>query len=207
MDTNEWKTTENTGQETTTLPDFGQEQPVVELITEKEAPEVTSEITAMRAERETQEKAVQEASDRYLRTLADFDNYKKRVKKEQEERARFANERLLSELLPLMDNLERALAHAKESPNIETLVEGFDLIRKQTFSTLEKFGIKPIESLNQPFDPCFHQAVGSVEVEGEEQENKVIQEAQQGYLLYDRVLRPSLVMVSKKKVIFEAGIA
>lgn len=155
----------------------------------------------LRAELQKKEQAARESHDRYLRTLADFENYKKRAQKEQLEQAKFANEKLIKEFLPVIDNLERALLHSKETKDFDKMVEGVDLIQKQLLSTLAKFGVRPIESLHRPFDPFLHQSIGQVESEegSGEKENQVVGETQKGYFLNERVLRPSLVLVSKKK--------
>jgi molecular chaperone GrpE len=154
----------------------------------------------LRSELQKKEQAARESHDRYLRTLADFENYKKRAQKEQMEQAKFANEKLIKEFLPVIDNLDRALAHSKETKDFEKMVEGVELIQKQLLSTLAKFGVRPIESLNQPFDPFLHQSIGQVESDrSDEKEDQVVGETQKGYFLNERVLRPSLVLVSKKK--------
>ena len=155
----------------------------------------------LRAELQKKEQAATEAHDRYLRTLADFENYKKRAQKEQMEQAKFANEKIIKEFLPVIDNLERALSHSKETKDFDKMVEGVELIQKQLLSALGKYGVRPIESLHQPFDPFLHQSIGQVESEdgSGENENQVVGETQKGYFLNERVLRPSLVLVSKKK--------
>ena len=158
-------------------------------------------VQSLRAEVEKKDQTAGEAYDRYLRTLADFENYKKRAQKEKLEQAQFANEKLIKELLPVVDNLERALSHAKETDDFDKMVEGLELIYKQILSGLGKFGVTPIESLNRPFDPLLHQSIGQVESEegSSAEEDRVVSETQKGYFLNDRVLRPSLVVVSKKK--------
>jgi len=159
------------------------------------------EIESLRAEVQKKEQAASESYNRYLRTLADFENYKKRSQKEQIEQAKYANEKLINEFLPVMDNLERALSHSKETKDFDRMVEGVELIHKQLLSALEKFGVRQIESLHQSFDPFLHQSIGQVESDENsgEKENQVVGETQKGYFLSERVLRPSLVLVSKKK--------
>lgn len=147
------------------------------------------------------EEAAKESHDRYLRTLADFENYKKRTQKDQADRAKYANEQVFKEILPVVDNLERAITHSNETHDFEKMLEGVVLIQKQVVSVLEKFGVRPIECLNQAFDPFHHQSVGQVELDenSDVEENHVVEEAQKGYFLKDRVLRASLVMIGKKK--------
>ncbi|HXC61789.1 MAG TPA: nucleotide exchange factor GrpE, partial [Nitrospiria bacterium] len=99
-------------------------------------------------------------------------------------------------LLPVLDNLARAIGHAKESRNLDKLVEGLELTQKEFVSVLNKFGVTAIESLGQPFDPVHHQAMLQVDTDDQE-ENTVVEEFAKGYLLHDRVLRPALVSVAK----------
>lgn len=170
-----------------------------EAASESASTEKTGE--ALRAEIEQKEQAAREAQDRYLRTLADFENYRKRAQREQADQARYGNEKLIKELLPVIDNLERALAHSQETRDFDRMMEGVALTRKQILSALGKFGVAPIESLHQPFDPSLHQSIGQVEVEegSDAKENQVVGETQKGYLLNERVLRPALVMIARKK--------
>lgn len=158
-------------------------------------------IETLRAGYEKKEQEAKEAQDRYLRTLADFENYKKRTQRDQAEALKYANEKLIREFLPVIDNLERALSHSRETRDFNRMMEGVELIHKQLLSALGKYGVTPIESLNQPFDPFLHQSIGQVEVEegSDAKENQVVGETQKGYYLNERVLRPSLVTIAKKK--------
>ena len=99
-------------------------------------------------------------------------------------------------MLPVLDNLARAIGHAKESKNLDKLIEGLELTQKEFLSVLNKFGVTAIESLGQPFDPAHHQAMLQIETDDQE-ENTVVEEFQKGYLLHNRVLRPALVSVAK----------
>ncbi|MFQ5992825.1 MAG: nucleotide exchange factor GrpE [Nitrospiraceae bacterium] len=133
--------------------------------------------------------------DRYLRLAAEFENYKRLARKDQRDFTRFANENILKELLPVLDNLERAIQHGKASQRGDGLTEGVELTLKQLLETLTKFGVRQIASVGQPFDPSYHQAVGRVEsttVPG----NSVVEEYEKGYLLHDRVIRPAMVVVA-----------
>ena len=133
--------------------------------------------------------------DRYLRLAAEFENYKRLARKDQRDFTRFANENILKELLPVLDNLERAIQHGKASQKGDGLTQGVELTLKQLLETLTKFGVRQIVSVGQPFDPSYHQAVGRVEsttVPG----NSVIEEYEKGYLLHDRVIRPAMVVVA-----------
>ena len=131
--------------------------------------------------------------DRLLRTAAEFDNYRKRVDRERRDLAEYTAADIVSEMLPIVDNLERALAAASES---DPLRKGVELILKQMLDMLRKRGVKPIEALGTDFDPNFHQAVIH-EVSGEHREGEVMEELQRGYLLGDRLLRASMVKVAK----------
>ncbi|MBI3988640.1 MAG: nucleotide exchange factor GrpE [candidate division NC10 bacterium] len=138
-------------------------------------------------------------NDRLLRLAAEFDNYKKRVAREREEFVKSANEGVILEFLPILDNLERALMASKMHGNAHGLVEGVEMIHRLFLSTLEKFGVKPIQALGKEFDPSFHQAVLQVE-DPEGRENIVVEEVQRGYILENRVIRPAMVKVSKTHV-------
>jgi molecular chaperone GrpE len=138
--------------------------------------------------------ALKALNDKYLRLYAEFDNYRKRVNKEKEELTRYGNESLLYELLPAIDNLELALKHALCDPKTG-VVKGVEITLKELQRTLEKFGLVRIESLGKQFDPSVHHAM--VQVEREDMEDKMVaEELRAGYLLHDKVLRPSLVAVS-----------
>ena len=146
------------------------------------------------------ENAKQEASknwDLYLRERADLENARKRHQRDREEAIRFANDRLLKEMIPVLDNLERAVGHAEQGEDDnQGLLEGVNMTISQFRKVLEDFGVKPINALGADFDPNLHQAMGQVESE-DQAPNTVVSEFQKGYLLNDRLLRPSLVMVAK----------
>lgn len=137
-------------------------------------------------------------NDKYLRLAAEFDNYKRRVQRDQQDTIRFANEKLFKDLLPTLDNLERALQSGREQALIQGLLEGVDLTYKHFLDTLQKMGIKQVTSVGEVFDPARHQAVGQVE-STTVPENVVVDEYQKGYFLHDRILRPAMVTVAKAK--------
>jgi len=141
------------------------------------------------------EEEIKAAQDRYLRLAAEFENYKKRAQKDQAEYAKYANERLLRELLPVLDNLQRALQHAQQSGGTNGLIEGVELTCKQYLEVLSRFGVRPIPSVGQPFDPAVHQAVATVDPQGRAP-NTIVEEYEKGYYLHDRVLRPAIVTVA-----------
>ncbi|MGQ9630083.1 MAG: nucleotide exchange factor GrpE [bacterium] len=134
--------------------------------------------------------------DRLLRVAAEFDNYKKRMEKERADIIRYANVDLIQELLPVLDNLERALSSAKESHSVESLIQGVEITLKQFLTILGKYGLEKIEAEGQKFDPNVHEAM-MVEESEEHGENVIIEELQRGYKIGDRVVRPSLVKVAK----------
>lgn len=157
-------------------------------------PERTGVVSADERERLAAE--LQESHDKYLRLYADFENYKKRVSREKEELLQYGNERLLSELLPVVDHLEMALRHASNDVG-SGLVQGVEITLKELKKTLHKFGLTEIEADGKPFDPLVHHAMTQVERDDVE-ENMVIEEYRKGYMLKDRVIRAAMVAVSKK---------
>lgn len=140
-----------------------------------------------------------ESYDRFLRVSAEFENYKKRSAREMDEFRKFSNELLLKEMLPVLDNLERAInsANTGEQTN-SSVIEGVEMIRSEIVKIFDKFGVKAIESTGRTFDPGFHEAAMQKEVEGIK-DNIVLEEYQKGYMLHDRLLRPAMVVVSKAK--------
>jgi molecular chaperone GrpE len=143
----------------------------------------------------------EENYDRLLRITAEFENYKKRMEREMNDFRKFANESLIKDILPIVDNLERALEipYGNNENAFNGMLEGVQMTLKGLLETLEKFGVVPIDSLDKPFDPNFHQAVMQEESEGHP-ENTVSKELQKGYMMNDRLLRPAMVVVSKKPV-------
>lgn len=140
-------------------------------------------------------KQADEAQQRYLRAQADFDNFRRRTMKEKEELGQYASMKLLGQLLPIVDNFERAIAAASSNSDYDSLVKGVDMIFRQLSQTLDAEGLKPIESVGEPFNPEFHQAIMTVESD-EYEEGIVVEEVQKGYMLKEKVLRPAMVKVS-----------
>lgn len=159
------------------------------------------ELVQLRQQLESKEQENKRLQDKYIRLYAEFENYKKRSARDLEETTRFANERLLKEFLTVVDNLERAIFHTKDhrdsARDFEKILEGLELIHKQCLEVMGKFGVTPFESYLQPFDPSQHQAMAQRESD-EHETGTVIEEIQKGYRFHDRVLRPALVVVSKK---------
>lgn len=138
---------------------------------------------------------VKALQDKYLRLAAEFENFKRLAQRDQREYYRFANESLLKELLPIIDNLERAIRSSKGNPGSDGLIQGVELVLKQFLETLAKFGVRPVNSVGEAFDPSRYQAVAHVESKGASG-NIVVEEYQRGYLLHDRILRAAMVAVA-----------
>ena len=134
-------------------------------------------------------------NDKYLRLAAEFDNYKRLTQKDQRDQIRFGNEHLLKELLPVVDNLERAIKSSREGAGSDILIQGVDLTLKQLAGALAKFYVVPVETIGRPFDPATHQSVASVASETVPKQH-VVDELQRGYLLHDRILRAAMVSIS-----------
>jgi molecular chaperone GrpE len=136
--------------------------------------------------------------DQLLRLAADFDNYKKRARRELADTAKIAREDVLKELLPVFDNLERATSHANQATDVKALTEGIGMVTRQFLDTLSKLGIERVAALGLPFDPTVHEAVQHLETT-EHPPGSVAMELQAGYRLGDRVIRPAMVVVAKPK--------
>ena len=136
--------------------------------------------------------------ERFLRVNAEFENYKKRIVRENSERFKYFNLDLIQELLPSLDNLERAITHAKsENKDFDSMIEGLEMVNKMTHEVFEKFGVSRVSTVGEVFDPNIHQAVGVVQSDTVP-ENHVVEECLGGYLLHDRIIRPAMVRVSGK---------
>jgi molecular chaperone GrpE len=133
--------------------------------------------------------------DRLLRTAAEFDNYRKRMDRERRESAEYAATDMLKDLLPIVDNFERAL-QAPAAPDTDAFRKGIELIHKQMLDVLRRRGVKPIDARGADFDPNFHQAVIH-ESSDRHREGEVMEELQRGYLIGERLLRPAMVKVAK----------
>lgn len=136
--------------------------------------------------------------DQLLRTLADFDNFRKRTRRDLVDAERRAREDLLKELLPVFDNLERAAQHAESATEVQALADGIGMVMRQFADTLGKVGVERIAALGQAFDPSVHEAVQSLETR-DHPPGAVAAELQAGYRLGDRVIRPAMVVVAKAK--------
>lgn len=138
---------------------------------------------------------IEELTDRLRRSMAEFDNFRKRTEKEKSAMFEIGAKDIVERILPVIDNFERGLASVPEDVKGTSFAEGMEMIYKQLLKNLEEAGVKPIEAVGQPFDPNFHNAVMHVEDE-EQGENVVVQEFQKGYLYRDSVVRHSMVQVA-----------
>jgi molecular chaperone GrpE len=141
----------------------------------------------------------QETFARYQRLAADFENYKRRTRQELGDRTQYANEELLRKLLPILDNLRRALDHAPESVD-RNWFDGMKMVARQFEDMLRAQGISPIPAVGEQFDPSQHEAIGQEETD-EHEEGTIVEEVQPGYRLHERVLRPTLVKVAHPRAL------
>ncbi len=164
---------------------------------EKKEEKQEATLASLEKKLEEKEKELAECKDKMLRLAAELENFKKRVEREKVEHMKFALEEFAKELLPFLDNLERAIALAKDTKDMEKMIEGIELTLSGYFKTLERFGLKTFVAEGKRFDPNFHEAL-SVEENPDVEDNTVLKELLRGYTLHDRVIRPALVVVSKK---------
>ena len=141
------------------------------------------------------ERQLEEAEDKYLRQVASFDNYKRRMTLDKEEMQKYRSQSLMKELVPILDNFERALQTEVTSEDAIALKEGVAMIERSLKEALKNEGLEPIESVGEPFDPNFHQAVMTGQ-DDEKESGVVLEEFQKGYRLNDRIIRPSMVKVN-----------
>lgn len=178
--------TNDTEQEETIEEVFGEEEVVVETSATEE---LEKKIASLEAE-------LEEKENRYLRLQADFENSRRRARLDLEAAQKYRAQSLISDLLPVLDNFERALNVETDNEQTKSLLQGMEMIHRTLLDALKKEGVEPIESQGKEFDPNFHQAVMQVEEEGFDS-NIVVEEFQKGYLLKDRVIRPAMVKVNQ----------
>ena len=136
--------------------------------------------------------------DLYLRSQAEMENVKKRNRKEKEDYLKFANENLIKEMLPVLDNIEKALSHSENENTVHALKEGIHMTLKGLKDSLSKSGLEEVKALGEPFDPCFHEAVSEMD-DPKAKPGIVITELQKGYVLNSRLIRPAMVVVNRQK--------
>ena len=166
-----------------------QAEPEVEEQVAEEIPDAAAELENLKAELGAKE-------ERIIRLQADFDNFRKRTAREKSELAAVIEQAFLKDLLPLLDNLSRASEAAENAANadVETLRKGIEMIKQETVAVMGKHGLEPIETQGKPFDPNYHQAVGTVKDDTKE-DGLISAELQRGYVARGRVIRPSMVQV------------
>ena len=150
----------------------------------------------LEARLEAKEKEAQDNYDRFLRLSAEFENFKKRMEKEKNDAYKFGTENLIKELLPVLDNLERAIDHG-EAKDPQGLLEGVDMTLKGFLTALEKIGVSPVDASGKEFDPNLHEAV-MVQEDAHHPAGTVLTQLQKGYTLHSRLIRPAMVVVSKR---------
>lgn len=155
----------------------------------------TESVEELKARIEALSAQSEEYMQRLARSQADFDNFRKRTVREKEELGKYASSKLIAELIPVIDNFGRALDTRPEGEASESFVKGVEMIYRQFDSVLQAEGLTTMETVGQPFNPEFHQAVMQVESD-EHEEGIVVEELQKGYMLKDKVLRPAMVKVS-----------
>lgn len=158
--------------------------------------EDSGDLTELQNNLQEKTKEAEENYARLLRLAADMENLKKRQERERAELVQYANENLVKELLPVVDNLERALDHGRQLKAPEALLEGIEMVYHGFLKALERFGVTPFDSLGQQFDPAFHNAMMQEEAP-EAPDCSVIKELQKGYLMNQRLLRPAMVVVAR----------
>ena len=159
-----------------------------------------AEVTAPAADPLAEAQAeVEKYKDLYLRERAEMENFRKRTQRDKEDTRIFNRKELLLGVLPVLDNLERALAHAGQGGESQGLLEGVSMTLQQFRKVVEEYGARPIVAVGAPFDANLHQAMAQVET-ADQPPGTVVSEFQRGYLLYDRLLRPALVVVAKAPV-------
>jgi molecular chaperone GrpE len=154
-----------------------------------------AEVADLQAALKEKSREAEEHYERLLRLAAEMENLKKRQEKDRAELLQFANESLIKELLPVVDNLELALNHGRQLETPAPLLEGLEMVHQGFLKALEKFGVTPLASVGQAFDPAFHNAVMQEET-SEVPNSTIVKELQKGYLFRGRLLRPAMVVVA-----------
>ena len=162
------------------------------------------EVERLREAVEAKTREAEATRVRYLRSVAEFDNYRKRAVREREEYVRSAAESLVRDLLPVLDNFDRALQAARQDPAAAAVTAGVELIQRELLRVLERAGVTPFSAVRPPFDPERHEAVAPVPAVGQP-DMTVVDETARGYLINGRVLRPAQVTVAMKDADGGAG--
>lgn len=180
-------------------------EPVSETETEEqveladtETPDIDSSVEEEETVNEAEElrKQLEAEQNKYLRLLADYDNFKRRTQKDKEIANKFRSQSLLSDILPVLDNFERAMSVTTNSEESASLLKGLEMVQKSLIEAVSREGLEEIKAVGEPFDPNFHQAVMQ-EKDDSAEPGTVLQELQKGYMLKGRVLRPAMVKVNE----------
>jgi len=174
------------------------ERDIVEVGPPDKPGQQDTELVRLQQQLELKEQEAKGNYDRLLRQAAELENFKKRTARERDEAIHFANEYLIKDLLPVLDNLERAVAHAKGGGSGKPIVEGVEMVLKGFLDVLTRHGVIQVSAVGQPFDPVKHEAMTQLERD-EHPPNTVVEEHHKGYLLQDRLLRPALVSIAKAR--------
>ncbi len=184
--------------------EHGSPRPAAEALSRDTGVKTEEKATKKRKSRRRAEEdldsARQEAAsylDRLARLQAEFENYKKRQQRAREENQRSARERIIKDLLPVLDDLERAAQHAEPETDAEVLAQGVELVLKQFREALSHFGLEHVPASGEVFDPHLHEAMSRIETDGDPPDGTVVEEYRKGYLLNGKVLRPAMVGVAK----------
>jgi len=168
-----------------------------EAVSEPETEEAADELAELQERVTKLEKEKNELADQALRTHAEMENFKKRLTREKEDFAKYSNEKAVKEILPVIDNLERAVDHAKEAGETGVLIEGVEMTLDLFQKALERLGVSAVEAVGEIFNPERHEAVQQIE-SADHEPNIVISEFQKGYMLNERLIRPAMVVVSSQ---------
>ncbi|MBF0549604.1 MAG: nucleotide exchange factor GrpE [Deltaproteobacteria bacterium] len=167
-----------------------EEPPVTEPPTGVDAVDLATELAA-------KEEEAKSNYDRLLRVSAEFENFRRRSERDKIDNIKFANEEIIKKLLPIVDNLERAVDHARNDGVPDNLMAGIVLTLNELNGLLERFGVKSVSAVGEKFDPQFHEAIAQ-EMNNTQEDNTVTKEYERGYILHDRLIRPAKVVVSKR---------
>ena len=177
--------------------EINNEATIEENITEENQTEEVKQETAESTESEKLQAQLDELNQRYIRLVADFDNYRRRTTQEKSELADYTLANMFTRLLPVVDNFERALAAAEVNEQIKGYLKGMEMVYTQLMECLNKEGLAVIQAVGEPFDPKKHEAIMTVATD-EVEEDTVIEELQKGYTFKDKVIRPTMCKVAAK---------
>lgn len=187
---------ETTNQVNETSQEVSNKLEAEEKLEEKEEKEF-NEMEKLQNEINQLKEELNQWKDKFLRKMAEFDNYKKRIQQDQIQLVKYANEKLIKDLLPIIDDFERSLTFSKDELKNNSILQGVEMVYNKLMKILSDYGLKKIEALNQPFDFNYHEALLQVPKDGVEPLT-VIEEVEKGYLLNDKVIRHSKVIVSSE---------